>query len=195
MTPPKVGAKEFEELLMLAAKRATGIHMVRYGTQSSIGADGKPMAVQSLPDFDGAFAPNGQQFIIEAKVCAQASFPMTKDKLKPRQVRHLLERSRVGVRSFVIIHFCERIGKNFHEPGETRAFAVNDRDPRWQAFVDAHAEAKRTGNPVVPQGSINRDLAVRISKRVEWTCPPGCRKPLPDLAALLGIQPAQPSLF
>jgi len=189
MTPPTLKAKEFEELLMQASRRLEGGDMVRYGTQASIGADGKPMAVQSLPDFEGVFG-GGRQFIIEAKVCSQASFPIDKSKIKPRQVSHMLTRSRCGVPCFVLLHFNERRGKTFHEPAETIAIVVSDALPLWQAFLDAAAEAKRTKTPFVSPGSINREMASRIGRRVEWTCPKGSRKHLPDLAALLGLTPS-----
>jgi hypothetical protein len=197
MTPPKLGAKEFEELLLKAATRCPAIHMVRYGTQSSFDRTGKPIALQSLPDFEGAIAPNGNQFIVEAKVCGTASFPLVKDKLKPRQVKHMLDRAKVGVPCFLMIHWTEmkRATGATLSPAETRAIRINPLDPRWQAFLDAHAEAKRTGQPVAPQGSISREISVRIGTRVEWTCPKGCRTHLPDLAALLGIEPVQPSLL
>jgi len=191
MTPPKLGAKEFEELLIKAAARCPDLHMVRYGTQASVGKDGEPFTLQSLPDFEGAIAPAGNQFIIEAKVCSQSAFPIERKTIKPRQVSHMLHRSRVGVRCFVIIHFNERSLRTKHQPGESRAFEVSDRDPRWQAFVDALTEAKRTKSAPAPQGSINRDLAARISRRVVWTSPKGCKTFLPDLAELLGIQSPQ----
>jgi hypothetical protein len=195
MTPPALKGKEFEELLLAAADRCPAITMSRYGVQTMVGADGKLLAVPSLPDLEGAVAPLGRQFIIEAKVCAQSAFPLTPDKIKPRQVRHMLERSRYGVACFLAIHFSERIGKTFHEPGETLALPVSDRLAFWQAFLDAAAEAKRTRAPFKSPGSLSRDYAASIGQRVAWTCPKGSRKHLPDLAALLGIEAGQPSLF
>jgi penicillin-binding protein-related factor A (putative recombinase) len=195
MTPPALKAKEFEELILAGAARCPLMTLSRYGVQTMVGTDGKLLAVPSLPDFEGAVAPDGRQFIIEAKVCAQSAFPLTPDKIKPRQVRHMLERSRFGVACFVAIHFAERIGKTFHEPGETLALPVSDRLGFWQEFLDAAAEAKRTKAPFKSPGSLSRDYAARIGRRVEWTCPKGSRKHLPDLAALLGIEAGQPSLF
>lgn len=187
MTPTQLKAKEFEEALIQAAARCALVHMSRYGTQASIGQDGKPMAIQSLPDFEGAIAPDGRQFIIEAKVCSQSAFAMEKKTIKPRQVKHMLDRAKRGVPCFLIIHFNERKLVRTHEPAETRAIRINPLDDRWQRFVDAYAEAKRTKSPVVPQGSISREIACRMSVKVNWVAPKGCRKELPDLGALLGI--------
>jgi penicillin-binding protein-related factor A (putative recombinase) len=195
MTPPTLKGREFEELLLAGAARCPAITMSRYGVQTMVGKDGKLLAVPSLPDFEGVAAPDGWQFIIEAKVSASASFPLEPGKIKPRQVRHLLDRSRYGVACFVLIHWCERRGKTFHEPAETIALPVCERLTFWQEFLDAAAEAKRSKNPFKSPGSISREYAAKIGQRVEWTCPKGSRKHLPDLAALLGIQTDDPSLF
>lgn len=189
MTPHTLKGREFESLLLDAAAReekAGRLTMGRYGVQvAHMGAE--MIALNSLPDFEGVAAPSGAQFIIEAKVCAGPGFELRPDKIKPRQVRHMLARSRFGVPSFVLIHFCERRGKTFHQPAETIALPVIERLTFWQAFLDAAAEAKRAKTAFVSPGSISRDHASRIGRRVEWTCPKGSKKHLPDLAALLGI--------
>lgn len=185
MTPPAIKPKEFEELLLESAKRVPGCHLSRYGVMT-IMKDGKWLPVPSLPDLEGVFE-GGRQFIIEAKVCSQASFPMEKKTIKPRQVAHMLSRSAAGVPCWVIVHFCERKLKTSSQPGETIALRVHPDDVRWQRFVDAYADARRSGNPVEGQGSISRDEAARIGVKVNWTCPKGSRKFLPDLAGLLGI--------
>lgn len=192
MTPLTLKGREFEELLLAAAARCPLITMSRYGVQTMVGKDGKLLAVPSLPDFEGAIAPTGSQFIIEAKVCKFSAFPLRPQEIKPRQVRHMLERSRFGVPCFVLLHWCERRTPKLtvHEPAETIALPVNDRHTCWQAFLDAAAEAKREGTPFKSPGSISRDYASRIGQRVEWTCPKGSRKHLPDLAALLGLTPS-----
>lgn len=194
MTPHTLKGREFESLLLDAAAReekAGRLTMGRYGVQ--VAHKGAEMiAMDSLPDFEGVAAPSGAQFIIEAKVCAGSSFELRPDKIKPRQVRHMLGRSRFGATCFVLIHFCERISpaKTIHEPAETLGIPVCDRFGFWQAFLDAAADAKRTKVPFVSPGSISRDIASRIGQRVEWTCPKGSRKHLPDLAALLGLSPS-----
>lgn len=194
MTPPKLAAKEFEELLLAAAKRVEelGITMSRYGVMATL-QDGKWTPLESLPDFEGVFR-GGQQFIIEAKVNSQASFPLEKKSLKPRQVAHMLTRAKFGVPCWLVLHWNERILVNRHDPGETIAIPIDDFDPRWRAFVDAYAEARRTKSDPKPQGSISRVEASRIGTRIEWVCPKGSRKFLPDLAGLLGVKPS-PSLL
>lgn len=195
MTPTALKAKEFEELILAAAARCPHLTLSRYGVQTMVGEGGKLLAVPSLPDFEGVSAPLGRQFIIEAKVCAKASFSLEPKAIKPRQVRHMIERSRFGVPCFVLVHFCERISpaKTIHEPAETIALPVIERLAFWQDFLDAAAEAKRSKAAFKSPGSISRDYASRIGRRVEWTCPKGSRKHLPDLAALLGL--TEPSLF
>jgi hypothetical protein len=199
MTPPKLAGngKDFEDLLLQRAaneeKRGV-LTMSRYGVQVTM-IEGEWRPVPSLPDFDGALA-NGRQFIIEAKVCAGPSFELRKDKLKPRQVAHMLTRSAFGVPCFLLIHFNERKLVRSADPAFTVAIPVNDSLPLWRAFVDAHAVAKRTKQPVEPQGSISREMALRIGVKVEWNVAPGCRTVTPDLAALLCPETIQqPSLF
>lgn len=195
MTPTALKAKEFEELILAAAARCPHLTLSRYGVQTMVGEGGKLLAVPSLPDFEGVSAPLGRQFIIEAKVCAGSAFPLVPDKIKPRQVRHMIERSRFGASCFVLIHFTERRGKTFHEPAETVALPVIEQLGFWQEFLDAAAEAKRAKTPFKSPGSISRDYASRIGQRVQWTCPKGARKHLPDLAALLGLtEHQQPTL-
>jgi len=192
MTPPALTGREFEAALMDAAERyekAGLLTMGRYGVQVAHQGN-KMIALDSLPDFEGAVAPLGNQFIIEAKVSKESAFKLRPDKVKPRQIRHMIERSRFGVPCWVIIHWCERISpaKTIHEPAETVAIPVSDRLAFWKAFVDEAAAAKRDKRPFQSPGSINREHAARIGQRVEWTCPKGSRKHLPDLAALLGIR-------
>lgn len=199
MTPTKLAGngKDFEDLLLQRAaheeKRGV-LTMGRYGVQVSI-IKGEWRPVPSLPDFDGVLA-DGRQFIIEAKVCAGASFELRKDKLKPRQVAHMLTRSAFGVPCFVLIHFNERKLVRTSAPAFTVAIPVNDSLPFWRAFVDAHAVAKRTKQPVEPQGSISREIALRIGVEVNWNVAPGCRTLTPDFAAILRPGSVdQPNLF
>jgi len=173
MTPPHLTAKAFEHLLMAGAARCPLLCMGRYGVQVSLIA-GEWRPVPSLPDFEGILR-GGRQFLIEAKVCCGASFEVRADKIKPRQVRHLLARSALGALCHVVIHFNARKLITREDPAETWALPVNDALPVWRAFL----EEGRTS-------SISRGEAARLGTRVAWTSPKGCRKPLPDLAALLG---------
>lgn len=182
MTPPSLGAKEFEDLLLQGANRAEKaglLSMARYGVQVSL-FNGEWTPISSLPDFDGVVR-GGRQFIIEAKKCEKSALAIDKKTIKPRQVRHMLSRARMGVRCFVVIHFCERQGKTFHDPAQTLAIPVNDEWSLWQDFLD--------GKPVT---GINRQLARRRGRKVEWTKPKGCQKALPDLAGLLGVEKTEP---
>lgn len=198
MTPTQLKPKEFEQALLDAAEKHPLMSMGRYGVQSfTVTTDGAAATrpVQSLPDFEGAYAPLGNQFIIEAKVCSTSAFPLDKSKLKPRQVKHMIERTAVGVPCFLIIHFNERKLVKTHEPAETRAIRIHPLDDRWTRYVKAYADAKRWGKPVEPQGSLSRDLICRMSVKVNWVIPPRCKKALPDLGALLGLpSDEQPSL-
>jgi hypothetical protein len=190
--PAKLKGVEFEDLLMQAANREEkngALTMSRYGVTLSY-QNGQTLGVPSKPDFEGVLA-TGRQFIIEAKVCGDPAFPMVAKQIKPKQVQHMLDRSRFNVPCFLVIHFTARVMKTFTDPAITIAIPVSDADPRWQRFVDAHAEAKRQskaqGKPVAPapQGGISRDDAHRVGILIPWVTPKGCRKALPDLIAFL----------
>lgn len=193
MIPLHLKGTEFEALCAEAAERyekAGVLTMGRYGVTRSFQKNkqtGKmeERAIESLPDFEGAIAPHGKQFIMENKVCSGSSFPMKKDKIKPRQVAHLLRRSRFGALSFLVIHFCSRQLKTANFAAFTVAIPVTDEDPRWQKFIDAHALAKKLKQPVIPQGSISRDEADFIGLRVQWEIAKGCRKARPNLLSFL----------
>lgn len=180
---------------MDAAKRSTLFTMGRYPVASVImkGSD-RPMQQLSLPDFEGV-VHGGRQYIIEAKVCSQSSFKLSKEIIKPKQISHMLERSRYGVRCWVVIHFNERKLQTSHDPAETIAIPINDDHPFWQKFVDAYQLARQTKQKVEPQGSISRERAARIGTKVHWTFPPRARKFLPDLEALLGLKELESNLL
>jgi penicillin-binding protein-related factor A (putative recombinase) len=209
MVPTTLKGSEFETLLMDAAKReeaAGTLTMGRYGVDGMVvagknGGASQTLLVPSKPDFEGVLA-GGRQFIFEAKVCSGPSFPMQKDKIKPRQVEHMLRRSAFGVPCYLMIHFTERRGQNFFHPAITVAVPVSDASPIWRNFIEAHAEAKRTKEPVASQPALHRDTAQDMGKLVPWRVPKGCRKALPDLLSFLWpearaiqIPTAQPSLF
>ena len=211
--PVKLCGKDFEQALMDAAareERSGNLTMTRYGTKSvtikddsdPTGKKTKTIQVPSLPDFEGVLW-NGRQFIIEAKACEGASFEMRKEKIKPQQVEHMLKRDRFGVPCFLVIHFAERQGRNFFHPAITVALPVTNAVPCWQAYVDAHAVAKKLKGKPKPQGSISRDVAQEMGTLVPWVVPQGCQKALPNLMSFVsGETPAmprpdelQPSLF
>lgn len=184
--PTSLKGPELEKALMDAAAREerNGIlTMGRYGVDG-VTVQGKIMLTPSKPDFEGVFA-TGRQFIIEAKCVAGPSFEMRKEKIKPRQISHMLTRSRFNVPCFLVIHFAARRLANANFPAFTVAIPVNDSQPRWQAFVDAAAKAKREKAKMETQPSITRDWAQDVGKLVPWVTPPRCKNALPDIVSFL----------
>jgi hypothetical protein len=138
----KIGWKEFEKRILMAGKRledAGLLSLGKYGVQASIMGDGKGgmthRPIQSLPDFEGAWSPLGRQMIIEAKVCAAASLSLVdaSKKVTTRQIRHLIRRSRVGVGSWLVVHWNARALVRGTVPAVTTAIPVVW-DGRWQAI-------------------------------------------------------------
>lgn len=170
-------------------EKSGSLTLNRYGVTLSV-QNGVTMGIQSKPDFEGVVA-TGRQFVFEAKVCSGASFAMHKDKLKPRQVSHMLTRSRFNVTCFLVIHWNARELVRSKIGAVTVAIPVSDADPRWQRFIDAYALAKRQSKeqgkpvPVESQGSITLEESIRIGKVIPWVVPKGCRKATPDILTFL----------
>jgi penicillin-binding protein-related factor A (putative recombinase) len=143
--------------------------MSRYGVQANM-IDGKWTPVQSLPDFEGVL-PGGRQFLFDAKVCSQASFPLDEDKFKRRQFRHLCTRARFGAIAFLLLHFNERQLVRAITPASTWAFPVQIDHPLWAAFD--RAEVKR----------ITLADCEEYAVAVEWNAMPGGRTLRPDIVA------------
>jgi hypothetical protein len=184
--PTKLTGKEFEQALTDAAAREEKnglLVMDRYGVEVSVFGD-KTIATPSKPDFEGTRA-DGKHFIIEAKVCAASAFDLRTSHIKPRQVRHMLKRSKFNSRCFLFIHFCQRVLKNANQPAFTVAIPVSGEDPRWQRYVEACDAAKRDKKKMEAQGSINRNEAHDIGQLVAWHVPAGCRKATPNLLPVL----------
>jgi hypothetical protein len=176
--------KELEELLMNEAKRLEKdsiLTMGRYGTMVSM-VDDAWLPVPSLPDFDGARA-NGRQFIIEAKVCSQPSFRIQNDKIKQKQLRHMLKRSRFNVDCYVLIHFNARLGRTFYEPAFTVAMPILDGACGWAAGWAQFAECKEKYTEFP---GLTRQLAQELGIPVKWHIPPRSNKLRPDLLGLVG---------
>jgi penicillin-binding protein-related factor A (putative recombinase) len=126
--------------------------------------------LQSLPDFEGIVLPRGSQFVLDAKVCNQASFPLDKEsKSQSRQLRHMLNRSRFGAVCFYLIHFPERVLSKTTEEEQTWAFPIRDDHPFWMAFD--RGEVKR----------ITRADCAEYAVRVPWNLLPGGRTTRPDV--------------
>lgn len=174
MVPASLKGKDFETLLLDAAKReeARGtLTMSRYGVQG-VTFGGKTILVPSLPDLEGCLL-GGRQFIIECKCVQGASFPLADDHFRDRQYSHLEKRSRFGALSFIVIHFAERHLQRGCDPGMTVAVPVSRNIPFWCSYELGDAR------------SLSRDYALTIGRIVPWRVPKGCRKPLPDLLSFL----------
>ena len=178
---------EFEKIVIQAMDReekAGRCTMCRYGVQAvhfQKGGSLQTQAIQSLPDFEGVLPPLARQFTFDAKVCSTSSFDMTAfrdtvKKNKVRQFRHLLKRARFGAIAFFLIHFPERKLKTKTDLEQTWAFPVHENHPLWQRFESGETT------------SITRVDCEEYATKVEWTTPPGCMKPRPDvLSAILRI--------
>lgn len=176
-------ANSFEDLLMKDAKsleKKGVLTMGRYPVASvMIAGSSRPMQVPSLPDFEGVF-PDGSQFIFEAKVCSDGAFRIVKDKIKPKQVDHLVKRSRFNVLTFIMFHFNERLTATMYEPPVTVAFPVSavDKggDPMWEAYA---SDKKGTYVRALPRAEV---LAGGVE--VSWHLPPRATVQRPNLQAL-----------
>jgi len=184
MTPASLKGKEFETLLLDAAKRleACGtLTLGRYGVQG-VTFGGKTILVPSLPDLEGCLR-GGRQVVIEAKCCAGASFPLADDHFRKRQYAHLARRAAFGALCFITIHWAERRLASGIQCGMTVAVPVDASMPFWQRYEAGEAR------------SLTRDESLNIGCIVPWTVPKGCRKPLPDLMRFLDPSPQKTDLF
>ena len=180
--------KEFEALIIFRAGKLEEegvLSLGRYGVQAVMmnGPDGKPgwQIIKSLPDFEGTIPPNGQQIIIEAKVCSQASYPIAStDRKHPKQIDHMMRRARMGARCFLLIHFNPRELKTRNDPAETYAIPVHPDNYFWRMF-DAAEERL-----------ISRAMAAEYGITVPWNLySTRASKQTPDLTALLEPAPFQ----
>lgn len=130
----------------------------------------RTQAMESNPDFEGLLPPRGRQFVLDAKVCSQASFPLDKEsKSQSRQLLHMLDRDEYGAVCFYLIHFPQRTLVKSVEPSQTWAFPVSRQHPFWRKFH--RGEAKR----------ISRADCQEYAVPVEWNCLPGKQKETPDI--------------
>lgn len=133
--------KDFEKIIVERNReyRQHGTASVgRYGVQAARTND-EWIIMQSLPDFEGTLAPNGNQVIFDCKVCSQASMPLSPYReeskgSRRRQLRHMLDRSRFGAICFFLIHWPERELKTRTEPVMTWRFPVDVDSDFWRAF-------------------------------------------------------------
>jgi hypothetical protein len=174
MVPPSLKGKEFETLILDAAKReetSGTLLLFRYGVQG-VTFGGKTILLSSLPDFGGVLA-GGRQFNIEAKCAAGASFPLASDHFRDRQYSHMARCARMGGLSFLLIHFAERRLVSKTDPGMTVAVPVDERMSFWRFYEAGDAR------------SLSREDALSLGSVVPWVVPPRCRKPLPDIRSFL----------
>lgn len=168
-----MNGKDFEKLVQQQMDReeARGLAtMSRYGTHAVL-VEGKWTPIHSLPDFEGVLM-GGRQFVFDAKVCSsRASLDLNDEKLKKRQLKHLLTRARFGAIAFLLIHFPERALKTKTVPALTVAFPVSGLMSFWQR-VDA-GEIK----------SLGREDALELGFEVAWTN--GRGNPKPDLLPVI----------
>jgi penicillin-binding protein-related factor A (putative recombinase) len=126
--------------------------------------------IHSNPDFEGLISPRGRQFVFDAKVCQQASFPLDKEsKSQSRQLNHMLDRDEFGAVCFYLIHFPERILARSSEPEQTWAFPVSRKHAFWIKFD--RGEVKR----------ITREDCREYAVFVEWNALPKARTNTPDI--------------
>tara|TARA_R110002110_G_scaffold8326_10_gene41914 strand:- start:2930 stop:3817 length:888 start_codon:yes stop_codon:yes gene_type:complete len=183
--PPSLGGngKDLETVMMKEAARLKNrgvLTMGRYGVMVSL-IQGEWRPVPSLPDFEGVFS-DGRQFIIEAKVCSQASFRMQKAKIKHKQVRHMIERSEFGVACYVMLHFNARLGKTFYDPAFTALIPVKSAEKGgWEVWEQYAAEKDKDKEFT----AIDRAMARALGQVVDWRIPPRCKNAAPDLETAL----------
>jgi penicillin-binding protein-related factor A (putative recombinase) len=179
---------EFEKLIVFRAKELEEsglLTLTRYGVQAVMMNNretGKPewQIQKSLPDFDCCIK-GGQQMVIEAKVCSQPSYRIrNNDQKHPKQIDHMLRRSRFGARCFFMIHFNPRELVKKSEPAETFAVPVDPDSNFWREYESC----ERT--------NINRMEADLYGIRVPWNLhSKRARNLSPDLTVLLpeNLQP------
>lgn len=151
----------------------------RYGVQARMmknPASGRAewQVVPSLPDFEGTLA-GGRQIIIEAKTCSQASYPLyqTQEK-RPKQIAHMMKRSRFGALCFLLLHFNRRELKTKTEEATTYAIPVSRESKFW-------AEYENGGHK-----NLTRDEAELYGIRIPWNChSTRASKLTPDLTAMV----------
>jgi len=184
MNPIK--GKEFEALIIFRATKLEEqgfLTLGRYGTQVVMMNDegGVPrwQPIPSLPDMEGVIAGTGRQIIIEAKVCSQASYPIYQTgKKHPKQIEHMLRRSKFGALCFLMVHFNGRDLKTKSEPAETFAIPVTSDSNFWREYENAE---RRT---------LTRGEADMYGIRIPWNLYSSrASRETPDLTYLLPDKP------
>lgn len=152
-------------------------HITRYGVQVSRVGDGAAdlIVMQSLPDFEG-IVPGGRQTIFDCKACSQASFDLTEYRTetggaRERQLRHMIDRAKLGAVCFFLIHWNRRQLATKTEPAVTYAFPIHPELIFWRDFYAG--ERKK----------ITRQDCEWIGFEVAWNARDREHKPRPDVLA------------
>jgi len=162
---------DFTELASRCTSFPTTVGALGEAFRSGKAAADQWRPVQSLPDFEGVLAPDGRQFIFDAKVSGDASLSLHDSHVAERQRKHLLTRSQFGAICFLLVHFTPRKLKASQQPAETWAFPVSIDHPFWAAFD--RSEVKR----------ITRQDCREYAVPVLWNVLPGGRTERPDVLA------------
>ncbi|MCR9294651.1 MAG: hypothetical protein NXI32_18190 [bacterium] len=177
--PTRLTGTEFERLVdyRLSKYRDSGLADVRRAGVQAIHTPDGWQVIPSRPDFEGPTIRGHVDF--DCKVCSQASFSLDKYRAgektnRRRQLKHLYERARYGVRCFFLLHWNERRLETKYEPAITYMFPVHEEMDIWQKFE--RAEVK----------SLKRSDCEEYGTIVPWTCFGARGRRLePDILAVL----------
>lgn len=185
-TPGKLTGKEFEELILFRGRKLAEdgvLTLDKYGVQSTYRTDPQTgklawQPMQSYPDFDGCIAPNGREFIIEAKVCSAASLPLTQQgkSVKLKQLTHMFQRSRFGSLCLLMIHWNRRELKTRVDEAATYALPVIEDHPLWASYL--REEVK----------TLTRQQCELYGVEVPWRAYQGGRKLTPAIEVAVGVE-------
>lgn len=152
----------YEERLGVACMWRNGV-MTRWDDKTK-----SSMAIASLPDFSGML--DGLSFMLDAKVCSQASVNLQPDHFGTHQFKHLCRVARFGGTAFLLIHFPERVLKTKTDEVRTVAFPVHADHPFWIGF------GPESGNR-----TINREACDTFGVDVHWDRLGRMRTETPDI--------------
>jgi penicillin-binding protein-related factor A (putative recombinase) len=182
-----INGRRFEQLIKRDGDRAERLNLYKickYGLNinwvmkhrrckacGSMESSPEPMALPSLPDFEGVFS-DGRGLIFEAKVSSGSGFQLAqKDKLGTKQLQHLMDRSTWNEVTFLLVHFNRRQLTKSIQPAQTFAVPVHPNHPFWRRFK--RGEEK----------TLNRQLARDHGVEVSWFLDK--RTLVPDLYAAM----------
>jgi len=174
-TPKKLKGTELEKEVLSAIKSSDELTGNRYGVMTMVDADKQLRRIKSYPDIEGVISC-GIQFVIECKVCSQASLRLAsriEDDKSSKQLKHLLERGDFMAITMYVIHFNERVLKTKSEPACTYAFPVHSSHEFWIRFCRGE------------ELNINRETCEKYAYQIVWYVPPRCRRARPNIATAI----------